>query len=142
MGRGGWGGGEGSWGGSMFSNSPVTLTNGHGHLKSVYELRTGRLENLKQLFGKNAPSTTHVIFWFGEFRRWCSFDDAHRCGTPATAVTNSDAAEKLIRAEPKVTTRASSRVQESLSIGTAATMSIWHDHLVSENDLQGGSPTR
>ena len=66
------------------------------------------LENLKQLFGKNAPSRTQVFVWFGEFRRGRrSFDDERRCGTPATAVTvaNIEPAEKLIRVEPRVTTR-------------------------------------
>ena len=67
---------------------------------------------------------TQVSFWFDEFRRgrW-SLDDEQSCGTTATVVTVIiiEAAEKCIRAEPRVTTR---EIQESLSIGTAATMSI------------------
>ena len=53
----------------------------------------------------------------------------YRGGTQETAVTvtNMEAAENLIRAEPRVTTL--ERIQESLSIGTAATVSIFHDHL-------------
>ena len=64
------------------------------------------LENLKQLFGKNASLKTHVFFLFDELRRGRrSFDDDHRCGTPATAVTvtNIEVAEKIIRVEPRVT---------------------------------------
>ena len=57
-----------------------------------------------------------------------SFDDEHRYGTPATAVTvtvtNIETADKWIRAEPRFSTR---EIQEGLSIGTAATMSILHD---------------
>ena len=81
-------------------------------------------ENLKPLFGKNASSRTKVFFWFGEFRRGRrSFDDAHRCGTPETAgtVTNIEAAEAA-----RVSTQ---EIQESLSIGTEAPMSVLHDHL-------------
>ena len=47
------------------------------------------------------------------------------------------AGKKLIRAEPRVTTR---KIQESLSIETTATMSTVI--FVSENDVQGGSPIR
>ena len=82
------------------------------------------LENLKQLFGKNAPSKTQVCFCFGESRRGRrSFDDEHRCGTPGNdvTVTNIEVAGKLIRAEPRIATR---EIQESLSFGTAATMSV------------------
>ena len=87
------------------------------------------LETLKHLSGKSAPSRTKVFFWFGEFRRGKrSFDHQHRRGTSATTVTvtNIEATEKLIRVEPRVTTR---EILESLSTGTAATMSILHDHL-------------
>ena len=49
-------------------------------------------------------------------------------GTPVTAVTvtNTEAVEKLIRAKPRVNTL---EIQESRSIGTAATITILHDHL-------------
>ena len=86
-------------------------------------------DNLKQLFGKNVPSRTHVYFWFGEFRRGRrSFNDAHRCGIPATAVTitNIEGMKKILRAEPRITTR---EIHESLCIGTAVAMSTLHDHL-------------
>ena len=98
----------------------------------IYEYMKGwhqeqSLENLKQRFGKTALTRTQVFFWFCECRQARrSFQDAHRCSTPATVVTvtNIETAEKLIRAEPRVTTR---EIQESLSIGTAAT--IFEDHL-------------
>ena len=64
-------------------------------------------ENLKQLFGKNAPWRTQVFFWFGGFGRGSrSFDDEHWFGTPATAVTvtNIETAEQMNTAEPRVTT--------------------------------------
>ena len=66
------------------------------------------LGNLKQLFGKDAPSRTQVFFLFNEFRRDRQiFNDEHWCGTPAivVTVTNIEAAKKLIIAEPRVTSR-------------------------------------
>ena len=78
------------------------------------------------------------FFWLGEFRRGKrSFDDKHRCNTPATAVTNIEAVETLIRAEPRVTTR---EIQESTGIGTAATMSISHGHLRIKKRCAGWIP--
>ena len=49
------------------------------------------LENLKQLFSKNALLRTQVFFWIGKFR-WGrqSFDDEHWYSTPATAVLVTD----------------------------------------------------
>ena len=99
----------------------------YDYMKGLHQEKS--IENLKQPFGKNVPSRTKVFFWFGEFRRGKrSFDHQHRRGTSATTVTvtNIEATEKLIRVEPRVTTRES---LESLSTGTAATMSILHDHL-------------
>ena len=72
----------------------------YDHIKDLQQEKS--LETLKQLFGKDAPSRT------------------------AATVTNIAAVESLIRAEPRVTTR---KIPESLSTGTAATMSIFHDHL-------------
>ena len=95
------------------------------------------LENMNQLSGKNAPSRTNVFFRFGEFSRGSrSFDDEDRCSTPATAVkvTNTEAAEKLIRVELRVATRV---IQESLSIETAATMSILLDHHLDRRTTTG-----
>ena len=98
----------------------------NGHMRDLHQEKSH--ENLKQLFSKSTPSRTQFFSWFGEFRRSRrSFED-HWCVTSATAVTiaNIEAAEKLIRVEPRITTR---EIQKSLSIGTAATMSISHDHL-------------
>ena len=86
-------------------------------------------ENPKQPFGKNTPSRTQIFFLFDKVRRGRqSFNDEHQCGTPATVVRvpNFEAEENFIRFEPRVTT---GEIQESLSIGMAATMSILHNHL-------------
>ena len=86
-------------------------------------------ENLKQQSGENASSISQGHLLLGEFRRGRrSLDNGQRCGTPATGVTVTDieAAGKVVKAEPRITTR---EIQESLSIGMAATMSILHNHL-------------
>ena len=94
----------------------------YDYMKGLHQEKS--LENLTQHWGKHAPSRTQVFFCICEFRQGRrDVDDECRGGTPATAVTVTiiEAAETLIRAEP--------RIQESLSIGTAATMSVLHDHL-------------
>ena len=87
------------------------------------------LENLNQLFGKNAPSRTKVFFWLSEFRLGRrSLDDEHQCSKPETGVRvkNNEAVKRLIRVEPRITI---GKIKKSLSIGMAATMSILHNPL-------------
>ena len=99
----------------------------YDHLKGLHHEKS--LENLKHYFGKNAQLRTQVFFLFDEFKpNRQSLNDVQQCGTPATAVTvtNIEASEKLIKAEPRVTTR---EIQEYLCIRTAVTMSTLYDHL-------------
>ena len=91
-------------------------------------IKRSPLKILSHFLARMLRREVRFFFWFGNFRRdRRSFDEEHRCHTLATAiaVANIEAAEKLIRVEPIITTR---DIQESLSIGTA-TMSILHDHL-------------
>ena len=78
----------------------------YDHLKGLHHEKS--LENLKHYFGKNAQLRSQVFFLFDEFKpNRQSLNDVQQCGTPATAVTvtNIEASEKLIKAEPRVTTR-------------------------------------
>ena len=109
-------------------------------MKSLHQQKS--LENQRQLSGQTAPSRAQVFFCLGEFRRGRrSFDDEHLCGTPATAVmvSNIAAAKNIIRAEPRVSTR---EIQKSLSIQTAAIMSILHDLLRVRKQRTKWIPTR
>ena len=88
------------------------------------------LENLKQLFGKNAPSRTQVFFWFCEFSR-CRGVSMMRTGAAHQRLP-------LFRLQTSRQRKNESgpnqglpleRFTKVLAIGTAATMSILHDHL-------------
>lgn len=78
-----------------------------------------------------------LFFWFAEFRQGKrSFDNEQRCSTPASfTVANIEAAEKKKkRAGPRV---AAWEIQESLSIRTAATVSILNNRLRVNNRCAG-----
>ena len=110
------------------SRRDFRVTMFYDHVKGLHHDKS--LENLNQCFGKNAPSRTKTFFSFDEFKRggvWMtSSGAAHQRLLLQLQTSRQGCGKKKIKIEPRLTTL---EIQESLSIGTAATMSILHNHL-------------
>ena len=103
--------------------------------------REKSLENLKQYFGKNAPSRTQVFFWFGEFRQagevWMNTGSAHR--RPLLRLETSRQRNNYPRSSQGL---AFERLRKVFAAERQRPCPYWTIIFVSENDVQGGSPTR
>ena len=123
----------------MFYGMSMTLWRAY----TLQYTKRSPLNIFKQLFGKHAllRNQGQVFFWFVEFRRGRqSSHDVHRCNTPATVVTvtNIEAAEKLIRGEPRSPLERFRKVLASEQQWPCPYCMII---FMSKNDVQGRSPT-
>ena len=87
------------------------------------------IDELKSLYGDEAPSYSTVKNWFNEFNRGRrSLKDEDREGRPKTAVVpeNIDAVRELIMQDRHVTYR---EIEASLGISSTSIHSILHGHL-------------
>lgn len=87
------------------------------------------IDELKSLYGDEAPSYSTVKNWFNEFNRGRrSLNDEFRGGRPKSAVVpeNIDAVRELIVQDRHVTYR---EIEASLGISTTSIHSILHEHL-------------
>ena len=87
------------------------------------------IDELKSLYGDEAPSYSTVKNWFNEFNRGRrSLEDEGREGRPKTVVVpeNIDAVRELIMQDRHVTYR---EIEASLGISSTSIHSILHGHL-------------
>ncbi|XP_037958961.1 uncharacterized protein LOC119688351 [Teleopsis dalmanni] len=112
----------------------MELTLGHFHAIIFHNFRRGLSrqecnDELKSLYGDEAPSYSIVKKWFNEFNRGRrSFNDEYREGRPKTAVVpeNIDAVRELIMQDFHVTYR---EIEVSFGISPTSIHSILHEHL-------------
>ena len=106
------------------------------HFRAIifYNFRRGLtqqqcMDELKSLYGDEAPSYSTVKNWYNEFNRGRrSLNDEFREGRPKTAVVpeNIDAVRELIMQDRHVTYR---EIEASLGISGTSIHSILHQHL-------------
>ena len=87
------------------------------------------IDEVNSIFGDEAPSTSSVYRWYGEFNRGrSSHQDEFREGRPKTVVVSEtiDAVRQLILQDPHLTYR---EIETTLGINGSSIYSILHEDL-------------
>ena len=86
-------------------------------------------EEMKMVWGDEAPSRSNIFMWFREFQHGqFDLEDRPRSGRPSSAVTeeNIDAVRKLLDADRRVSYTV---IQQTLGIHAPTVHTILHKHL-------------